>query len=159
MRRRALLAAARTGCIGFGGCLGDRSDATPDPSTKPTSTTDADPITAAAPTVDSGSTGTFESAEDIGISIANYSEPTRTVTATVTADGATIFEDSATLATRESTMLDPGIDEKGGCELIAETDGGRRDSLPVRIGEYHLEAGSNSVVRIRPEWFSVKIEQ
>ncbi|RXK51919.1 hypothetical protein [Halorientalis pallida] len=132
MRRRALLAAVGAGCVALGGCLSDGSDDTPVPTTEPASALDSAPTTTTNSTTGSGSTGTFDFAEDVGISVANYSEPTRTVTATVTADGATTFEDSVTLATRESTMLDPGIDEKGEYELIAETDGGRRDSLPPR---------------------------
>ncbi|AQL43447.1 hypothetical protein BV210_12435 [Halorientalis sp. IM1011] len=117
MRRRALLAAVGTSCVAVGGCLGDGSDTDgkPDP------------------------TGTVDPRGDIPLVIHNQRDATSTVTVTVTAKSTTVFEKTAELDVGESTTLDPGLDETGeGYELIAETDGGRRDTLPFTVDDFAL---------------------
>jgi hypothetical protein len=114
MRRRALLAAVGTGCVTLGGCLGDETD---DDGTSPNGT--ADPQ------------GT------IPIRIDNQRDATSTVTVSVTDQDGTVFEDTVEVTAGESTTLDPGLDETGeGYELIAETETGRRDTLPFTVEDY-----------------------
>ena len=117
MRRRALLTAVGTGCVALGGCLGDDTgdDGEPDP------------------------TGTSDPRGDIPLVIHNQRDATSTVTVTVTAKSTTAFEETVELEADESTTLDPGLDETGeSYELIAETDGGRRDTLPFTVDDFAL---------------------
>ncbi|WP_424017841.1 hypothetical protein ACOZ4N_18535 [Halorientalis pallida] len=138
MRRRALLAAVGTGCVALGGCLGD----------------DADIDDGASPS------GSADPEGNVPIRIDNQRDATSTVTVTVTAESATVFEDTVDVAAGESTTLDPGLDETGeGYELIAETDDGRRDTFPFSIEEYDLQNRSKLLVWITEDRLETGIEE
>lgn len=121
MRRRPLLAAVGASCLALGGCLDGRNGSHP--------------------------TETVDSTGDIAVVIDNQRDERATVTVTITADTATVFEDSVTVQAGEFVRLDPGLHEPGsGYELIAETQEGRRDDFPFGIEEYDLQQGSNLLV-------------
>jgi hypothetical protein len=143
MRRRALLAAVGAGCVAVGGCLGDGSD-TPTDGGDPSDTTGSE----SAP------------ASDTDIEISNDTDTTRSVTVTITDSGETIFEESVTLDAGEMRRLDPGPVPKGtGYELIAETETGRRDTLPFGVDDYDVREGSNLLVWISQEGLETGMQE